>query len=353
MDKSRILGSIMAPLFLKQPEPSPKGGSHIQQTSAFPQLPHDVIGAILDNLDLHDKFLLSQTCHVLRTLASQNWEQVLQGLSQPEEFNFWTRVAYTKPDCWVCACCCRLRATRPRNMLRVLPLFRSCDSYETVRLWAPRYSSDTYELRHRDVQMALKHHSRPVATSASRLKELLAPYGPIISSGGSFSAEPRIVGGRFLLHSRWAIWAQKRFETLSRTTVGRLRFELCPHLELFLTDVDRVTPALVGTRSSFSAGLEMAVSQAFEDVGTSFDGHCDHCFTDFSVRVSSSGPHRGQPQITFDCWRDFGMYDAPDNLVWASQVWSPENTPHKAYTTWDRTPGSVRENFMSGASKSN
>ncbi|KAK7430042.1 hypothetical protein QQZ08_003433 [Neonectria magnoliae] len=90
-----------------------------------------------------------------------------------------------------------------------------------------------------------------------------------------------------------------------------------------------------------SNGLESSATLAFANAETEFEGCCNHCFMDYSVLVSHF-----RRTLTFQTWRDFGTHRSPENWTWKSQVKVENvNDAHNAYKTWDRVPGSVREQF--------
>lgn len=75
-------------------------------------VPNEILMTIIDHLNLHDQFLLSQTCTATRKLTHRNWELDLQGLSRAEQIKFWTGLAYVLPNHWVCGPCGKLHAIK-------------------------------------------------------------------------------------------------------------------------------------------------------------------------------------------------------------------------------------------------
>ncbi|KAK7422414.1 hypothetical protein QQX98_001693 [Neonectria punicea] len=292
----------------------------------------------------------------MRGVASRNWKQELDSLPAADRINFWTGLAYTMPNAWVCARCCKLHLIymKASDIAPDTPQSRSWLSSSTCYADRPAlsqygyfgYSEAYYEVRHRHVQLALKH-SR-LGIKGRHLQMLLAQWQskPSQFNKNLHWAQPKIVDDRFLLRERHTVAGDQ--EPLSRrsigwTTIGLTALWFCPHLVLTPIWGEDELPSADFDWQAFHPSIEFenSVAQAFANAGTEFDGCCNHCFTDYSVLVS-----RSRRAVTFQIWRDFGTHDSPENWTWRSQVKVEGiNDAYNAYKTWDRVSGSVREQF--------
>ncbi|KAH6603232.1 hypothetical protein Trco_008007 [Trichoderma cornu-damae] len=109
----------------------------------------------MENLEFHDRFLLSQTCTALRHITFRNWSVEINHLSPEQEHVFWAGLAYASPRHWACPKCRKLHRidksdtpTMHASRQQLLPC--KADLSRGITL-GPGYS-----IQHHHIQFALK-----------------------------------------------------------------------------------------------------------------------------------------------------------------------------------------------------
>ena len=300
------------------------------------QLPVDVICLILLELPLHTKVLLSQTCRSMRTLL-QDSRALVQFLSPHDYFNFISGLADALPDYVTCGLCRKLHIIDTTD-LPYPPFARK--SYPCSLNWTQLGCHDygiRYRLSYQHVQLVLKYFRRQLAHQPihdSYLSCLLQPFTAhalmFDRVAIDFTVQPRVIYGRFILHSQWEYKIRARSVLLEDIRPSNL----CPHLNLTHTSnpMLRLNP-LIGT-----------VFCAFDNPGEEIYGSCTRCSTDYSILTLPGG-------VTIRAWQDLGNSGSPWDPYWVaqmndkdnSQFWGPSvpHQPHSIMESWKSSEASL------------
>lgn len=286
-------------------------------------LPDEILLLVLDEVSLHDKFLLSQTCSTMRRIASCDWGRGLDQLSLAEKFDFWTGLAYVLSDHFVCANCCRLHRVHRSDLSKSRP--RRC--------YVRKHYMQHHQVQHHQVQLALKYH-RLGDTHQEYLQALLAPWTvPYHPSLAKYSARPKIVRNRYILQEEWTLFNDG--DPVSKESLGRDSVVLCPHLVFIYDGYSPWSP------QEQRPGIEFSdkISRAFDRPGEEEYHHCRYCPTDYLIVVIDPG------SVRFTAWHDFGPHGSPLDLQWTTHDWSDKLRPSKI-PKLRHIPGSVYELYM-------
>lgn len=340
-----------------------------KQKAAILQLPLDILLLIIDNLALHDKFLLSHTCKALRQVLLQDWDIELPQLSFEHQIGFWVGLAYTLPSRWVCLKCCKLHPIDTSDVPAAFRYMRDrtvpCSLEHSRGIEVERYS-----VQHYHIQLALKlsrlgnvHRQYLTALmqtfTRTHTKCLLKP--PLTES---YVAKPRIINKRFILREEWNISNDTNTALPLFPDHFSCRIPVCPHMI--------IAGGLVRSRSSKQSSisfivygcnmmspsqgsillkevtlLEDGIALAYELPGQWIFNSCLHCLTDFAVMISTD-----EREATIRAWHDFGIEGSPLDASWKAHV-RAENRTH-----WldpgpyvDYPHGSIRESWSEDISR--
>lgn len=161
------------------------------------RLPVDILLLITDELPLHSRFYFSQTCGDVRSILNQEWPGPV---SRDERMNFFTEMAYLRPDRLVCLRCCKLHKVTLQGT-PASPHFKPSTCPYTRRCLYDR--SRGYALNQSHVQLALKYAR--LGGHEKFLKGLMAPRRFGVNNllampfAITYAKVPRIIDGRFLL----------------------------------------------------------------------------------------------------------------------------------------------------------
>lgn len=299
------------------------------------RLPTETILKVIDHLELHDLFILSQTCKALRALAWRDWDLALDQMHSILRTDFLTGIAYVRPNEWVCERCGRLHAINKRDV--------PCSEWRIRNCLPPCYletgikCGPVYELRYNHVQMALKL-TRMGNVNRRYLEHIMRPYSDERDS--NFCSElflrtraiPKIVAERFLLHAEY-----EYRDNTAPVSPDTLRFiGICPHMVIWPSRRTR------STRVSRALGLGFSdsVHLAFDRPGQEIAGCCDRCPTDYTVVAA--------PGVLAICvWHDLGPYTSPLDKRWRVHVLSYDNGPLRGLAV-QHNLGSVRDMYIEG-----
>lgn len=307
----------------------------------------EVLICIIDLLDLHDKFWLSQTCRVFHLLAKRDWNHEFSLLDEEQRESFLSGLAWHMPDHWMCRTCRKIhsidKADIPRhgqerpNLSIAHMLDRDVVFYgEECRL---------YKLCRRHVEMALKL-TRMGGPNAGHLRKLMSPFSlrrdalPFFTIPGyderfrahRYRATPKIVSGRFLLKTEW----EYRSEGPNADGWTVLSRRLCSHPGILLGMwEDAVTEAgLFGIGDSAQPLLNAYYAYGDSElvIGLShrrYDGRelelflsCPCCATDCRFKFSRGRSifqswrafdfPKSRVRPIFQCWRGFDFSESRD-----------------------------------------
>ncbi|KAF6809882.1 f-box domain containing protein [Colletotrichum musicola] len=300
------------------------------------RLPKEMILEVIDHLELHDLFILSQTCKALRALAWRDWDLALDQMRSIQRTDFLTGIAYVRPNNWACRRCSKLHAVNERDVpyteWHIRGYLPSC-CHETGI-----YCGPFYELRYNHVQMALKL-GRMGNVNRRYLDHIMKPYSDERKSNIHpklllhTRAIPKIVAERFLLHAEY-----KYRDGTAPVSPNTLKFKkICPHMKIWPSRRNRSNRA---SRALGLEGLSDSVHLAFDRPGQEISGHCDRCPTDYTV-VAAPGV------LTIRAWHDLGPYTSPRDIRWKVHVPSYGNRPSRGPAV-QHNLGSVREMYVEG-----
>lgn len=314
-----------------------------------PKAPNEILLEIIGYLDLHDEFLLSQTCRAFRNLTQRDWRLAVRQLSYAKQMQFWTGLAYVLPDYWVCGQCGKLHAMNkydgpkddPRSNIMVPP----CQLQLGLKFHR------VYQLRHTHVQLALKL-TRMGSFHQKYLAYIMAPFATETMSSISsrlrlkYHAIPKIVAQRFLLQVKHEF---RDGDDKTAVSPSELRVEgICPHMIIMPSDWrpfgHRADLDLILSQRLGLDGLSRDVNLAFDDFGMPFSGYCKRCPTDYIV-VANPGV------VTIYSWHDLGSYTTPFDPQWTLHI----RSRGKCFQPWPypdvahHQPGRIRDMYFEGS----
>lgn len=320
------------------PTPTPETGRH-KAGAPLLELPLDVFFCITDELPLHAKALLSQTCRVLRlTLPPHDLRDKLRRIPRSQRMAFYAGLAYTLPDYLACLRCCRLHRVDVRDIpFRADYTRRDCPHARICTYHSFHSSWHHYNLVHNHVQLALKYARQPSTRYAAYLSDLVAPYYTygkrddilIVSCG-----LPKIVGGRFL-YERAVVFKHLHGGRIDCHDVRQEHSTfLCKHQTVCIV-VER--GAILAFRSGWTLE-DLAVA------GTNLLITCKRCRTDIRLVLT-------EDQWSFRSWQDFGseketgyktmaLRDALDDICYK---WRDEDVSHMRQPQNRHVPGTIEE----------
>lgn len=307
----------------------------VQQHSRFLDLPLDVTYAIIDELSLSSRILLSQTCRALFYQMSERCFSALRRCTAEQRLEILNDLKNLLPDQYLCMTCNALHCIDygdfPANKDR-----GSEKSYKPCSLfvhWEETHRVLCYATSFHHVQLAAKYthmNTRHQYYRERLLQKYEFSYPDYDSLALKFTAEPRVIMSRYILMSACTFSAGSEplsFESLSKVTIM-----FCPHWQFGpVADVVKYP-------------LGAAVQQAFHSLGDERGAQpklfsCGRCPTDFSILAKEHEAH-------IVCWSDLGMGDSLQDPCWQSHLWSLENSCDKG-SSFEYNHGSVRELYSS------
>lgn len=315
----------------------------MQQCSPFLDLPLDVTYAVIDELPLSSKILLSQTCRALRYQMCERCFSALRQSTAEQRLETLTDLGSLLPDQYLCAICKALHridyddfpANKDRGVLKKADRPCSC-----LEFWENSHCLPFYTTAFRHVHLATKYTYMKTSHQFYR-ERLLQKYQTSRSgfetsrsASGSlalkFIAEPRIILNRYILMTACIFSAGSKpysFESLSQVPI---RF--CPHSRF----------GRVANPIHYPFGA--AVQQAFHSLKGECGARpklfsCDRCPTDISILVK-------EDEAYIVCWSDLGSGKSSQDPCWQSHVWSLENSCNKR-SSFEYNHGGVRELYSS------
>ncbi|KAH0428386.1 f-box domain containing protein [Colletotrichum camelliae] len=261
--------------------------------SSLWKLPNELLLNIVERLELHDEFILGQTCKAFRTIVQKDWNAVFDRLSSAHKHIFLTGVAFVLPDHWVC-----------------------------------------FEIRERHVQLALKL-ARLKTVNQKYLNKIMSPFSHEYNSFISakhvyFRAEPKIIRERFILYTKLDSVHEDGL-TLENCDVQ----SLCPHMK-FDSDDDAQKRRWYYGAENLGKDVRTALSQP----GNEISGYCPRCPTDYAIIT-------GPESINIQAWYDFGSYKSPNDKSWTVHIWSDQNMLERGPIV-HHDPGSIRRLYDTG-----
>ncbi|KAL7953133.1 hypothetical protein V8C34DRAFT_318434 [Trichoderma compactum] len=296
---------------------------------AILELPNELLMAIMDHLPQHSQMLISQTCRRFQAITHTNLPaQTYRPDTSEERLLYLSRRARSLPDRWVCTECIKLHrinvSDTPANSLHALWVFKCRNGLEY-------YGKYGFRLIHRHLQLTLKYTrlNKLEPKYENYLKSLIAPYHTYLRPNDldinkvkrKYSVYPKVVNGRYLLHTVWRYYQAKG--PISMQSMGYIL--ICPHREghsptdtpvgFFAGHISPDTQAEANGAVTIdpSQGLYVCIERAFRLLHTEVCSSCIYCTTDFSVRAS----HK---EVVVSVWQDFGGEDTAFSPEWSALV---------------------------------
>lgn len=183
----------------------------VEQTSAFLDLPIDILCIICDQLPLSAKILLSHTCKAMWYMLCSECSFQLKALVREDRFNTLTELGNLLPDNYHCIKCNILHPVEPDDIPDMTNWYRR-------RRHSCRTPSQMFDHVHPQRFYAVLFHHVQLALKYSRMKEMhqdcrtnilqsfeIRPAGsPIIKT---FAAKPKVVNDRFILLATYVLYA--------------------------------------------------------------------------------------------------------------------------------------------------
>ncbi|KAL6695313.1 hypothetical protein J3F84DRAFT_394885 [Trichoderma pleuroticola] len=295
---------------------------------AILELPNELLIAIVSHLPQHSQMLISQTCRRFQDVAHKHLPtQKYRPDTSKERLLYLSRRAQSLPDRWVCTECIKLRrinvSDTPGDSLYPL-----CES--KCRNGSEYHGHYGFRLSHRHLQLTLKYTrlNKMEPRYENYLKSLIAPYHTYLRPNDldinkikrNYSVYPKVVDGRYLLHTVWRYGIAK--SPISMQSMGHI--SICPHREGHSPAdtlgfyAGRMSPdTQVETNGAVTNdprdGLDVCIERAFRLLHTEVCSSCIYCTTDFSVRAS-------QKEVVVSVWQDFGGEDTVFSPEWLALV---------------------------------
>ncbi|KXH65004.1 hypothetical protein CNYM01_13625 [Colletotrichum nymphaeae SA-01] len=162
---------------------------------SFLKLPNEMLFHIISFLELHDQFILRQTCKDLQILLQKDWRLLFTHLAVSQKLDFLAGLAFTKPNHWVCGGCHQLHRINtndiPWHLLRTCPY----DNHRACFL-------SRFDIRESHVQLGLKLTRLKTAANQGYLKKIMSPFTfeyapfPGQKTKTSFHAAPKVIADR-------------------------------------------------------------------------------------------------------------------------------------------------------------
>lgn len=307
----------------------------MRQSSPFLDLPLDVTYAVIDELPLSSKILLSQTCRALRYQMRERCFSALRQSTAKQRLETLTDLGSLLPDQYLCAICNALHRIDyddfPANKDRgILKADRPCSCLE---FWENSHCIPFYTNAFRHVHLATKYTYMNTSHQFYR-ERLLQKYETSRSDYGSlalkFIAEPRIILNRYILMTTCIFSAGSK--PYSFESVSQIPIQFCPH------------SGFGPVANSVQYPLGAAVQQAFHSLKGECGARpklfsCDRCPTDISILVK-------EDEAYIVCWSDLGTGKSSQEPCWQSQLWSLRNNCDKG-SSFEYNHGGVRELYSS------
>ncbi|CAD6565711.1 MAG: hypothetical protein ASARMPREDX12_006733 [Alectoria sarmentosa] len=283
----------------------------VEQTSAFLDLPIDILFIIRDQLPLSAKILLSHTCKPMWYMLCSECSSQLKAMVREDRFNTLTELGNLLPDNYHCIKCNILHPVEPDDIPDLTNWYRRRHSCRTPsQMFDHVHPESSYAVSFHHVQLALKYSRMKEKHQDCRTNILqnfeIRPVGsPIIKT---FAAKPKVVNARFILLATYVLYAGALRDATKSHYNKYIMF--CPHHHFGIG---------TGLGNSFAAILQKAAINA----ATMQDQHtelfsCDRCPTDYSVVVEDD-------EAVLEAWHDLGNGLSVEDPSWQSHLYSDQN----------------------------
>lgn len=283
----------------------------VEQTSAFLDLPIDILWCICDQLPLSAKILLSHTCKAMWYMLRSKCSFQLKAMVWEDRFNTLTELGNMLPDKYHCTKCNILHPVEHDDTPNLTDWYRRRHSCRTPSsMFDHVHPQHSYAVSFHHVQLALKYSRmkekhQDCRTNILRNFEIRPVGSPIIKT---FAAKPKVVNARFILLASYVLYAGPLRDAAKRDYDKFIMF--CPHHYFGLG---------TGLGCSFAAILQKAAINAATMQGRHTElFSCDGCPTDYSVVVEDD-------EAVLEAWHDLGKGFSVEDPSWQSHLYSDQN----------------------------
>lgn len=283
----------------------------VEQTSAFLDLPIDILCCICDQLPLSAKILLSHTSKAMWYMLRSKCSFQLKAMAPEDRFNTLTELGNLLPDNYHCTKCNILHPVEPNDIPNLTNWYRRGHSCRTPSQMNDHvHPQDSYAVLFHHVQLALKYSRMKEKHQDCRTNILqkfeICPAGSHIIK--TFAAKPKVVNARFILLATYVLYAGALRDAAKTDYDKYILF--CPHHHFGIG---------TGPGNFFAAILQKAVINAaiMQDQHTELFS-CDRCPTDYSVVVKDD-------EAVLEAWHDLGNGFSIEDPSWQSHLHSYQN----------------------------
>ncbi|KAJ4257341.1 hypothetical protein NW762_008459 [Fusarium torreyae] len=260
-------------------------------------VPAEIVLLIVDHLDLHDLFFLSQTSRRLRSISKRNWVSKLGEMPVEDKLKFWYGLAYVLPDYWACRTCCRLHSVDPLDIPSSY-----CGRH---RIHGTRLLYG-YNLQDHHKQLALKYKRLGYDHA---LEPLLRPHEEIFGSKKyplqKYSARPKIDNNQFLLDERWTLTPKASLK--DRTPRPKCNVTVCAHMMLSATELrwNHEGPKWVISVDGLNERLFLQLWE--NEPYKQYRCSCSKCLTSLAVEMDSTCC------VVVQAFHNYGPFSSPED----------------------------------------
>ena len=252
-------------------------GPPIEQSSAFLDLPLDVLCSICDELPLPAKILLSQSCKAMWHMLHSTCSSRLRTLAQKDRFDTLRELGNLLPDNYYCTRCNVLHLVEPDDVPNVTNWYkRRHVCYTPGRMFEDLCLQHYYIFAFHHVQLALKYSRmtdwhQDYRTNILQQFETRPVGSPIIKSS---AAKPKVVNARLILLVTYVLYADALQYDLRKSDLTKY-IHFCPH-------------HFFGIGSGLDQSIALMLQEAAIKAATMPEQHtqlftCNSCPTDYSV----------------------------------------------------------------------
>ena len=283
----------------------------VEQTSAFLNLPIDILCSICDELPLSTKILLSHACKAMWYMLRSKCSFQLKAIGRKDRFNVLAELGNLLPDNYHCIKCNVLHPVEPDDIPNLTNWYCRRHSCRTPgQMFDSVYPQASYSVSFHHVQLALKYSRMGEKHQDCRRNilqyfEIRPVSSPIIKA---FAAKPRIVNDRFILLTTYVLYAGPLRDAAKRDYDKYIMF--CPHHHFGIG---------TGLGNSFAAILQKAaINAATMQAQHTELFSCDRCPTDFSLVA-------GDDEAILQVWHDLGNGYSVEDSSWQKHLYSKQN----------------------------
>ena len=200
----------------------------VQQSSAFLDLPLDVMYTVLDELPLSSKILLSQTCRALWYQIHEKCFSALRQLTAEQRLETLAELGSLLPDQYLCVICNALhRIDYDDSPVDLFSANRLCSSWE---LWEHSDRIPFYNTAFHHVELATKYTHMNTSHQLYRerlLQKYKCSHSIYESLVAKVVAEPRVIRNRYILMTTCISSAGSKPNSFE--SVSQIPMNFCPH----------------------------------------------------------------------------------------------------------------------------